>query len=316
MDPMKLITYVAVALVAGLLLMGGLGFYAGYSAGRRDISEVKSYIAATRLNLPVGAPGKEGAPSATISLEPGALEPIITEIKALSEAVADVQQRVSSSVNAADAGARGGEEAKSHDEARGREELRLKEELAQLRQKLVDTLKEDAKLKEELGAARQRTAEAVRDATKDASKGGSQLVEELASARTQLAQLNSQASSCQVQMTALEGRLKESEAKSPGRPKGEAVARAGAGTESGSTLFYDSITLKRAQSKVYGDVDVALSLESVSSRSAKVSINKQSFSISFGERKVFQHNDATCELVLMESDLETNQARFNISCKR
>jgi hypothetical protein len=306
---MKLITYVAATLITGLLVIGGLGFYAGYSAGRRDISEVKSYIAAARLNLPVGAPGKEGAPSATISLEAGALDPVMTEIKALGEAVSDLQQRVAS---AADSGARSHEDAKSQDEVRTKEDARLREELTQVRQKLAETTKDDERLKAELAAVRQRAE------SKDISKGGGQLAEELTTARALLAQSNGQASACQVQMTALENRLKESEAKPGGHAKGDAGGRPGAsaGADSGSTLFYDSVTLKRAQSKVYSEVDVALSLEGVAARAAKVAINKQSFSISFGERKVFQHNDATCELVLMESDLETSQARFNITCKR
>ena len=121
-------------------------------------------------------------------------------------------------------------------------------------------------------------------------------------------------------MTALENRLKETEGKlaTASRSKGDAPGRPSSGgqADSGSLLFYDSITLKRAQSKVYSDVDVSLSLEGVAARAASVAINRQSFSINFGERKVFQHNDATCELVLMESDLESSQARFNITCKR
>jgi hypothetical protein len=312
MDPMKLITYVVMAAVSALLVIGGLGFYAGYSAGRRDISEVKAYIAAARLNLPVGTAGKDGAPSATISLEPGALEPVMTEIKALGETMADLQQRVAS---VADVGGKSRDEAKSRDETKSHDEARLREELTQAKQRLAEVTKEEEKLKAELVAVRQRAVE-----TKDAAKGGgSQLTEELTTARALLAQSNSQASACQIQMTALENRLRESEAKPGGHGKGDLGGRSGgnaAGADSGSTLFYDSVTLKRAQSKVYNEVDVALSLEGVTARAARVAINKQGFSISFGERKVFQHNDATCELVLMESDLETNQARFNITCKR
>ena len=51
-------------------------------------------------------------------------------------------------------------------------------------------------------------------------------------------------------------------------------------------------------------------------RSAKVAVNQQSFSISFGERKIFQHKDVTCELALTETDLEGSQARLSIGCKR
>ena len=60
----------------------------------------------------------------------------------------------------------------------------------------------------------------------------------------------------------------------------------------------------------------AISLQSIASRSAKVAVNQQTLGISFGERKIFQHRDVTCELVLMETDLEGGKARFSIACKR
>ena len=49
MDPMKLIAYVAATFITVLLVIGGLAFYIGYSAGRKDISAVRAYIAAARL---------------------------------------------------------------------------------------------------------------------------------------------------------------------------------------------------------------------------------------------------------------------------
>jgi hypothetical protein len=52
------------------------------------------------------------------------------------------------------------------------------------------------------------------------------------------------------------------------------------------------------------------------SRSARVAVNRKPVGISFGERKIFQHRDVTCELVLMETDLEGGQARVSIACKR
>lgn len=311
MDPMKLITYVTATFITVLLVIGGLGFYVGYSAGRKDISEVKAYIAAARLNLPAGAPGKDGTPTATISLEPGALEPVMTEIKALGKSLAELQQRVNSNPGGPDSGG------KPH-EGKSKEELRLKEEVAQLRMKLGEITKEDNRLKDELASVRQRLTETAASAS--GSKGDAKLLDELNTARSQVSQINNQAGACQIQVTALENRLKETEGKlaTASRSKGDAPGRPSSGGQanSGSLLFYDSITLKRAQSKVYSDVDVSLSLEGVAARAARVAINRQSFSINFGERKVFQHNDATCELVLMESDLESSQARFNITCKR
>lgn len=83
-----------------------------------------------------------------------------------------------------------------------------------------------------------------------------------------------------------------------------------------SVVLYDNVLLKRDQNKVYSDVDVSLSLQSVASRSARVVVNQQSLAISFGERKIIQHRDVTCELQLMETDLDVTQARVNIACKR
>jgi hypothetical protein len=81
-------------------------------------------------------------------------------------------------------------------------------------------------------------------------------------------------------------------------------------------VLFDNVLLTRDKSKLYQDVDVSLSLKSIASRSARVAVNQQSLGISFGERKIFQHRDVTCELVLMETDLEGGSARFSIACKR
>ena len=92
-------------------------------------------------------------------------------------------------------------------------------------------------------------------------------------------------------------------------------ASAGTGG-SNSVVLFDNVLLKRNRNKVYNDVDVALSLRSVTSKSAKVTVNRQRVDIAFGERKLFQHNDVTCELQLMETDLNKNQAKLSIACKR
>jgi hypothetical protein len=86
--------------------------------------------------------------------------------------------------------------------------------------------------------------------------------------------------------------------------------------EPASVVLFDNVLLARDKTKLYQDVDVSLSLKSIASRSARVAVNQQSLGISFGERKIFQHRDVTCELVLMETDLEGGSARFSIACKR
>jgi hypothetical protein len=148
--------------------------------------------------------------------------------------------------------------------------------------------------------------------------GDAKLREELGGLRSRLTTATEQYNSCRQDMNILEAKLKE-----PGPQPGaggssvqKGNADSGRERDPASVVLFDNVQLKRDQNKVYNDVDVALSLQSVASRTARVAVNQQSFGISFGERKIFQHKDVTCELVLMETDLEGNQARLSIACKR
>jgi hypothetical protein len=144
--------------------------------------------------------------------------------------------------------------------------------------------------------------------------------QELASVKQLLNEANEQYQGCKANLTTLEAKLDEAKS----APTQVALAtpdvrddvQAAAGRDPASVVLFDNVLLKRDQKKVYSDVDVALSLNSIASRSAKVVVNQQSLGISFGERKIFQHRDVTCELVLMETDLEGGKARFSIACKR
>ena len=141
------------------------------------------------------------------------------------------------------------------------------------------------------------------------------LQDELAAVKQKLTAASDQYNSCRQDMNLLQVKLKEAPA-APTTVSNTQKTNADGARDPASVVLFDNVQLKRDQNKLYNDVDVALSLQSVTSRSAKVAVNQQSFGISFGERKIFQHKDVTCELVLMETDLEGGQARLSIACKR
>ncbi len=137
--------------------------------------------------------------------------------------------------------------------------------------------------------------------------------EELAVTRQKLSAATEQYKTCRKDLGAIQVKLDEQIAAS----QQVALASSQRGSDRQQTsVLYDNVVLKRNQNKVYNDVDIALSLKSVASRSARVVVNQKSFPIAFGERKIVQHGDVTCELVLMETDLDVTQARVSISCKR
>lgn len=142
--------------------------------------------------------------------------------------------------------------------------------------------------------------------------------QELASVKQLLSEANEQYQGCKQNLTTLEAKFDEVR----NSPAQVAMAQpdvrqdAQPGRDSASVVLFDNVLLKRDQKKVYSDVDVAISLNSIASRSARLVVNQQALGISFGERKIFQHRDVTCELVLMETDLEGGKARFSIACKR
>ena len=177
-------------------------------------------------------------------------------------------------------------------------------------------LNEIRSLSTQIGRLEQTSTQPPADKTQSRDDGG-KLKDELAALRQRLTATSDQYNSCRQDVNVLEAKLKDvptaQAAVSTATQKGNADAPA---RDPASVVLFDNVQLKRDQNKLYNDVDVALSLQAVASRSARVAVNQQSFGISFGERKIFQHKDVTCELVLMETDLEGNQARLSIACKR
>lgn len=143
--------------------------------------------------------------------------------------------------------------------------------------------------------------------------------QELASVKLLLSEANEQYQGCKASLTTLEAKfddIKNAPPQQVAMVQPDVRPDAPPARDNASVVLFDNVLLKREQKKVYSDVDVAISLNSIASRSAKVVVNQQALGISFGERKIFQHRDVTCELVLMETDLEGGKARFSIACKR
>lgn len=76
MEPLKALTLIVVAGTVSLVGAGAAGFYAGYSAGRGNIDEIKAHLA----SVPVGTSGAV-APTAV------SLKPVLEDIRALSKQV-------------------------------------------------------------------------------------------------------------------------------------------------------------------------------------------------------------------------------------
>lgn len=248
MHPMRLITYAVITSIVTLVAMGGIGFYAGYSAGRGDLEELKTVIAAG--GSPEGAEAlikavreQAGVAQAAPAAPEVDLEPLIDEIRNMSTQLGSLEKQVAQQPVGAE-GAEGGDV-----------------ELSNVRQLLAET--------------------------------------------------NGQYQTCRQNLTTLQSQFEELKTSTqvalqqPETPKSD-----------GSVVLFDSVLLTRNENKLYRDVDVSLSLQSMDSRSARVAVNRKPVGISFGERKIFQHRDVTCELALTETDLKGGKARVSIACKR
>ena len=129
------------------------------------------------------------------------------------------------------------------------------------------------------------------------------LREELASATQKLARTTEQYNTCTRELGVMKVKIEAQTATQPQQPQQSpqtqqprvANNQPQHGGDS-SVVLYDNVLLKREGQKVYNEVDMSLALQSVASRSARVVVNQQSLSISFGERKIIQHRDARCSI--------------------
>lgn len=180
---------------------------------------------------------------------------------------------------------------------------------------LAPVLNEIRDMSVKIGRLEERSEETSKSGTAiEPAATGEKGKDELANVRQLLQETSDQFQGCRRDLTALQTKFEELQQSSQDLTLTSTNARPA--RDSGSVVLFDNVLLKRDQNKLYRDVDVALSLQSIQSRSAKVAVNQQSLGIAFGERKIFQHRDVTCELVLMETDLEGGKARFSIACKR
>jgi hypothetical protein len=266
---MRLITYAILTSVVSLVAMGGVGFYVGYSAGRGDMNELKTLIAAggspenaaaiadvlkQQIAAAQPAPALASAPEVNLS-------PVLDEIRTMSAQIGKLEKYAATPAPA-----------------------------PQVVDRIVEKVRDDPKSKQEL-----------------------------ASVKLLLSEANEQFQGCKQTLTTLEAKydeVKNSGTQQVALVQPEVRGDAPPARDNASVVLFDNVLLKREQKKVYSDVDVSISLNSIASRSARVVVNQQALGISFGERKIFQHRDVTCELVLMETDLEGGKARFSIACKR
>ncbi|MBX2804535.1 MAG: hypothetical protein KTR19_01065 [Hyphomicrobiales bacterium] len=253
MHPMRLITYAVLTSIVSLVAMGGIGFYAGYSAGRGDLEEMKTVIAAG------------GSPEAAQAL------------------IAAVREQAGISAPAAPA-----------------PEVDLEPLLAEIRS-----------MSTQLGTLERQVAQQPRTAESAAENEDPATVAELSNVKELLVETNSQYQTCRQNLTSLQSQFEELKTSTQ-----VSLRQSNARQSGGSVVLFDNVLLTRNENKLYRDVDVSLSLQSMDSRSARVAVNRKPVGISFGERKIFVHRDVTCELVLMETDLEGGQARVSIACKR
>jgi hypothetical protein len=175
---------------------------------------------------------------------------------------------------------------------------------------LSPVIEEIRSLSSQVGKLEQTSTQPV------AASADGKLQDELSALKLKLTAASDQYNVCRQDVNLLQAKLKETPPPQTTVSTATQKTNAEGSRDPASVVLFDNVQLKRDQNKLYNDVDVALSLQSVTSRSAKVAVNQQSFGIAFGERKIFQHKDVTCELVLMETDLEGSQARLSIACKR
>ena len=75
MEPFKALVLLTAAAIVSLVTAGAAGFYAGYSAGRGNLAEIKAYISNTQAVIPAGAGGAVS------------LKPVLDDLRALSSRV-------------------------------------------------------------------------------------------------------------------------------------------------------------------------------------------------------------------------------------
>jgi len=330
MDPIKLIAYIAAVGVATLIVMGGAGFYLGYSAGRGDIAEIKDFLANSTFN--VKSPDSDRAITAALDFKNREdFAPVLNEIRALGAQMRTLEKQLADNSPDLDPvlaeirvlgtrlgngpGETGGAAA---DIGPVLAELKLlgeqvrklpRQSAAAAPTDLSPVLTEIRSLNEQLRKLERLVGQQPAPVVQEDGK----LREEIGRLRQLVASAGEQLNACQVRLAALEtGGARASDV----RPQPAVNVEPQTGAQGGTVVLFDSFYLKKDQNKAFEDVNLTVALQGVASRSARIDINQQTVSIAFGERKEIVYNNMTCELNLMETDLSASRARFNIACKR
>jgi hypothetical protein len=329
MDPIKLIAYIAGVGVATLIVMGGAGFYLGYSAGRGDMAEIKDFLANSTFN--VKSPDSDRAVTAALDFKNQEdFAPVLTEIRVLGAQMRTLEKRLADNAPDLDPvlaeirvlgtrlGNGPGETGAPADIGPVLAELKsLGEQVRKLPRQgaaaaptdLTPVLTEIRSLNEQLRKLERLVGQQPAPVAQEDGK----LREEIGRLRQLVASAGEQLNACQVRLAALEtGGARASDV----RPQPAVNVEPQTGAQGGTVVLFDSFYLKKDQNKAFEDVNLTVALQGVASRSARIDINQQTVSIAFGERKEIVYNNMTCELNLMETDLSASRARFNIACKR
>lgn len=248
MDPIRVIAYVAVAAVVTLLILGGVAFYAGYSAGRGVVAQF--------TGADVGGETSAAAQS---------------EIERLNRTIAELRKQLS-------------EKSAQTDESRQAEMKASAEKVAALSEELSQTKGVLSEQQEELTACRKKLAALETGAV----------------------------ATGEPEPATPEDQPEETAAREPA----EQPADDSTHEVDGKVLLYDRFDLRRQTTRKFDEVGLEFGLQTVASKSASVKINGQQVSMKTREGKRILHRGVTCELILLETDLGKQEARFSIACKK
>lgn len=356
MEPFKALTFIAATAVVSLVGAGAAGFYFGYTQARGDLEEIKAHLsaAAPSVEMPqgdgkavvsvnltpileevralagevqaikakAGDGGADGVSEALEALrgdmrsvmakleaEPQVPAALLNEVRGLASTV-DALERQSLEKTVAEirAAAHALEASEPKVAPALLEELkRLAGAVASLEATIGKPIVDELRyLGDQIQAVRQGAPlPAAGSATTERPKNDPSITPEIAQLRQLLTTAADQFGRCQSQLATVTTAAIQ--------PANVSVA---ARQEPASVVLYDNVVLKREEEKLYNDIGVRLSLESIAARQIKLAVNRQGVGLAFGERKVFRHQDVECELNLMETNLNDGEARVSISCKR
>lgn len=323
MEPFKALVLLAAAAIVAFVGAGAVGFYAGYSAGRGNLAEIKATIASGQSVIRMG----DGS---TVSMKP-----LLDEFRGLANKVGELAAaRANEGVPGASAAIdRSATPLLDPDTAEALKDIRDQVHALNARLERPDTHAPTLPLppgaKQETRAASNqaalveqiKTVQASVDALKAAlgtERGSAAMAAaDLAQLRQFVTTASAEFAKCHTDAASVQGSVAPpGQQASASSPPNEVTILPDSKAEPSALVFYDNVMMQKEQEKQYDEIGVRLALQSVSPRQVKVAVNRQGFGLAFGERKVFRSQDVECEITLMETNLKESQARLSISCRR